>query len=70
MLDSLLDGRRFRVLTVVDIFSRLSPIIEADRSLNGRKVVVALRRATRRHGCPELIQVDNGSEFRSRVLDA
>jgi putative transposase len=70
MLDSLLDGRRFRVLTVVDIFSRLSPIIEADRSLNGTKVVAALKRATRRHSCPEVIQVDNGSEFRSQVLDA
>jgi putative transposase len=70
MLDSLLDGRRIRLLTVVDIFSRFSPIIEADRSLNGKKVVTALKRATRRYSCPEVIQVDNGSEFQSKALDA
>lgn len=70
MLDSLIDGRRLRLLTVVDIFSRISPIIEADRSLNGKKVVAALKRATRRYSCPEVIQVDNGSEFKSKVLDA
>jgi putative transposase len=67
MLDSLLDGRRIRMLTVVDIFSRLSPIIETDRSLNGQKVVRALQRATRRYSCPEVIQVDNGSEFQSKA---
>lgn len=70
MLDSLLDGRRFRMLTVLDIFSRFSPIIEADRSLNGKKVVTALERATRRYSYPEVIQVDNGSEFQSKALDA
>jgi putative transposase len=70
MLDSLINGRRFRMLTVVDIFSRFSPIIEADRSLNGKKVVRALERATRRQSCPEVIQVDNGSEFQSKALDA
>jgi hypothetical protein len=37
MLDSLIDGSPFRMLTVVDIFSRFSPIIEADRSLNGKR---------------------------------
>ena len=33
MVDSFMDGRRFRVLTVVDIYSRHSLIIEADLSL-------------------------------------
>jgi len=70
MLDSLLDGRRIRLLTVVGIFSRFSPIIEADRSFNGKKVVAAPKRATRRYSCPEVIQVDNGSEFQSKALDA
>jgi putative transposase len=70
VVDSLIDGRRFRMLTVVDIFSRHSPIIDADMSLNGAKVVVALERAAKRHGYPQVIQVDNGSEFQSKVLDA
>lgn len=70
MVDSFMDGRRFRVLTVVDIYSRHSPIIEADLALNGGKVVAALERATKHFGCPRVIQVDNGSEFQSKVLDA
>jgi putative transposase len=70
MMDTLLEGRRIRVLTVVDILSRFSPIIEADHTMNGAKVVAALERATKRHGCPAIIQVDNGSEFQSKALDA
>ncbi len=58
------------MLTVVDILSRFSPIIEVDHRMNGAKVVAALERATRRHGCPKIIQVDNGSEFQSKALDA
>ncbi len=71
MVDSFMDGRRFRVLTVVDIYSRHSPIIEADLALNGGKVVAAPRACPTKHfGCPRVIQVDNGSEFQSKVLDA
>lgn len=70
MVDSFMDGRRFRVLTVVDIYSRHSPIIEADLALNGSKVVTALERATKHVGYPSVIQVDNGSECQSKVLDA
>jgi len=70
VLDSLLDGRRFRVLTVVDIFSRHSPILEADLSLNGSEVAAALDRSAKSYGYPQIIQVDNGSEFQSKVLDA
>jgi transposase InsO family protein len=53
---------------VVDILSRYSPIIDADHAMNGAKVVSALERATKRHGYPEVIQVDNGSEFQSKAL--
>lgn len=59
MVDSFMDGRRFRELTVVDIYSRHSPIIEADLALNGSKVVAALKRATKHFGYPRVIQVDN-----------
>jgi putative transposase len=40
--DTLLDGRRFRPLTVVDTYSRHSQIIEPDFTLTGTKVVAAL----------------------------
>ena len=64
--DTLLDGRRFRALTVVDIIRGTVHLIEADFTLTGPKVVVALERVVRRHGYPKMITVDNGSEFASR----
>lgn len=68
--DMFLDGRRFRALTVVDHFTRECPIIEADATLTGTKVVAALDRVAKRSGYPKRIRVDNGSEFASKALDA
>ena len=70
MSDRLADGRAFRVLTVVDQFSRECPLLEADRSLTGKRVVECLDRLAWFAGQPESITVDNGSEFCSRALDA
>ena len=68
--DTLLDGRRFRTLTVVDTYSRHSQIIEPDITLTETKVVAALERVAKQCGCPTMITVDNGSEFTSKALDA
>jgi len=68
--DTLLDGRRFRALTVVDNWSRHSPLIEVDFALTGAKVVTALERVAKHRGYPKMITVDNGSEFASKALDA
>jgi putative transposase len=68
--DTLLDGRRFRALTVVDHWSRHSPLIEPDFTLTGTKVVAVLDRVAKQHGYPQIITVDNGSEFASKALDA
>jgi putative transposase len=67
--DRLADGRPFRVLTLVDNFSRVSPAIECDFSLNGQRVVALLERL-KASGLPQTIKVDNGSEFISKALDA
>lgn len=69
MSDSLYDGRRFRVLTVVDNMSRESPAIVADTAFSGARVVAALNRLEATWGLPKSIQVDNGPEFTSRALD-
>lgn len=69
MADRLEDGRRFRLLTLVDHFSRVSPALAAGSSLTGRHVVEVLE-ALPKDKLPKVIQVDNGPEFISRVLDA
>jgi putative transposase len=68
--DRLVDGRRFRVLTVVDHVSRVSPAIAVDASLTGARVVTILEQVTATLGRPERIRVDNGPEFISKALDA
>ena len=68
--DTLRDGRRVRALTVVDNWSRHSQLIEPDFTLTGTKVVAALERVAKRTGYPQMITVDNGSEFTSKALDA
>lgn len=69
--DKLADGRSYRILTVVDQFTRECVALEADRSLHGTHVVAALKRAIEERGtAPRSITVDNGSEFTGRALEA
>jgi putative transposase len=68
--DSLVDGRRFRVLTIVDTVSRVSPAIEIGVSLTGERVVTLLDRLRSTVGVPQRIVIDNGPEFISKALDA
>jgi putative transposase len=70
LTDSLVDGRRFRVLTLVDNVSRVSPAIAVDTSLTGDRVVAILEGLRSSCGVPERIAVDNGPEFISKALDA
>lgn len=67
--DALADGRPFRVLTVVDQWSRQSPILEAASSMSGRTVGAALDRALVGGPIPRSITVDHGTEFMSRALE-
>ena len=70
MSDSLYDGRRFRMLTIVDTVTRESPAIAVDRSLTGQRVVAVLEQLQATRGVPQRIAVDNGPEFVSKALDA
>tara|TARA_B100000614_G_scaffold101305_1_gene91035 strand:+ start:266 stop:709 length:444 start_codon:yes stop_codon:yes gene_type:complete len=67
--DQLATGRKLRILTVVDTYSRLSPVIDPRFSYRGEEVVATLERACRKIGYPRTIRVDNGSEFISRDMD-
>lgn len=71
MSDRLADGRPFRILTMVDQYTRECVALAADRSMSGTKVVEALNRASQEYGGkPESITCDHGSEFAGRVLEA
>ncbi|MBB4005545.1 putative transposase [Aurantimonas endophytica] len=67
--DQLATGRKLRILTVVDTFSRFSPSIDPRFSYRGEDVVQALERVCGEIGYPKTIRVDQGSEFVSRDLD-
>src|SRR5208282_3015094 len=65
----LLDGRWFRVLTVVDQFTRECLALLIDSSLTGQKVALALSEIVAERGAPVSITVDNGTEFQSKAMD-
>jgi putative transposase len=67
--DNLANGRKFRTLNLMDGFTRESPRIEVDTSLPGLRVARVLEEVARGRGYPQAIQVDNGPEFISRVVD-
>lgn len=67
--DQLYDGRKLRALTLIDRFTRECLSIWVDQSLHGDDVVKVLSQVRQQRGSPQRIQVDNGPEFVSRVLD-
>lgn len=67
--DQLASGRTFRVLTVIDQWSRESVRLEANVSLTGRSVVDALEAVSAERPLPRAIRVDHGTEFTSTALD-
>jgi putative transposase len=69
MSDELYDGRRIRVLTIVDNHTRESLATHVAQRIRGQEVVQVLERVVDEHGLPRAIQVDNGPEFISKDLD-
>ncbi|MEM8973283.1 MAG: IS3 family transposase, partial [Pseudomonadota bacterium] len=67
--DQLATGRKLRVLTVVDTWSRYSPVVDPRFRYRGEDVVQTLDEVCAKIGYPQTIRVDQGSEFVSRDLD-
>jgi putative transposase len=63
--DALSDGRRFRILCVVDDFSRECLATVVDTSLGGVRVVRELDRLTAERALPRMVVSDNGTELTS-----
>ncbi len=68
--DSLMGGRRLRILTIADLWDRSSPALEVDMSLPGVRVVRVLERLRLQGRLPQRIEVDNGPEFIGKTLDS
>ena len=67
--DTLADGRTFRVLSILDDFSRECLALEVDHGLPAARVTRVLDRVLLDRGRPACLVMDNGPEFRSHDLD-
>ena len=68
MSDSLLTGRSFRVLNIIDDYNRQALCTTLDFSMPAIRVVSHLKQTIEVYGRPLEIRVDNGSEFLSKLF--
>ena len=66
--DVLNDGRRFRILNVIDDFTRECLTTVVDNSLSGIRVARELDRIAERRGYPLMVVSDNGTELTSNAI--
>lgn len=66
--DALVDGRRFRILCVIDDFSRECLATVVDNSLSGERVTRELDAIAERRGYPCTVVSDNGTELTSNAI--
>jgi len=69
MNDTLWDGRKFRLLNIIDDYNREILHIEADTSLPTTRLIRSLQYLKEFRAIPKMIRVDNGPEFISSQLD-
>jgi len=66
--DQFTDGRRLRILVVIDDCSRECLALIADTSISGTRVARELDRVLAEHGKPKMIVSDNGTELTSNAI--
>jgi len=69
-MDRTHDGKAFRMLTVIDEFTRQRLAIVVDRKLNSDNVLHCLTDLFVQHGPPDHIRSDNGPEFTANAVRA
>lgn len=67
--DQFVNGRRFRALTIVDVFTRECLAVEPGARLTSEDVVRVANRITKERGAPRRVYCDNGSEFAGHLFD-
>jgi putative transposase len=68
VMDRTHNGKRFRMLTIIDEYTRECLAIKVGRKLNSTDVVDTLLDLFVMHGVPDYIRSDNGSEFTARLV--
>ena len=66
--DKLSSGRSYKMLTVLDEYTRQALCVEVKPKMGSADVLEALYRLLLKHGKPEYIRSDNGSEFIAAAL--
>jgi len=69
MSDALANGRKLRVLTVIDLFTRESLAIRVELRFTSGQVAAVLAEVAAVRGAPRELRVDDGPEFTGRMLD-
>jgi len=70
IFDALIDGRKLKLLTIGDDYTRECLALEPGTSFTAARVMAVLDRLVKEHGAPEHLKSDNGSEFIAHVLQA
>ena len=68
VMDRTYDGKAFRMLTVIDEYTRECLAIEVDRHIRSGDVLHVLTDLFTQRGAPDHIRSDNGSEFTAKAV--
>ncbi len=68
MHDTCMNGRKLKLLTVVDEYTREALTIEVATSIPSRQVTAVLAQLFQEHGAPQFLRSDNGPEFLAKLL--
>ena len=66
--DKTYDGRKFRMLNLIDEFTRECIAIRVRRKLNSRDVLMVLSKLFIQRGVPDYVRSDNGAEFIAKIV--
>lgn len=66
--DRTYEGKKLRILTVLDEYTREGLALEVGRSMGAKAVSKVLKRLIKERGAPEFVRSDNGTEFVARLV--